>query len=141
MNTNKSMNHDVRIFNMSETETQSLSVRHRKTEEIAWQYVSMGIAPIDKLVLRKFANRLALRLSKDEYFISSFWKSAIETDNARLIEAINYVIEDFYLRDSSELGSSFTKRPDAFPTDFVIAIIEGDRGSRIKHLLNYARSI
>jgi hypothetical protein len=128
------------LGNLSQEQRNEIAERHAKTEEQAWAYLASYIRPIDEETLKRFARKYATDSYTDEQFLDSMIANAEETGNLRLIEGINYVVENFCLNPGVNLGMVFAKRPDVFSGDFVEAAVKSEDGNLRKHLLNYAQS-
>lgn len=128
------------LFNKSQEQRNEITRRHSKIEEEAWAYVNSQIKQIDEKILKRFAYKYATDSYSNEQFLDSMLVNAKEMDNPRLIEAITFVIENFCLNGCINLGMIFAKRPDAFSTGLIEAMIKGDDGNLRKHLIDYAKS-
>lgn len=130
-------NHYIFLSNLPEDEQQKICRRHEKIEEMAWVYVASSIRPIDEKTLKKFAYRYVMNFYINKNFLDALLVAAQESENPRLIEAVTFVIENYCLEESFNLGMTFAKRPDAFSTDLIGAMVKGEDGDRIKCLLEY----
>ncbi len=130
----------ILLANLSQEERDEIAGRHAKTEERAWAYLASHIRPLDEETLKRFARKYATDSYTEEQFLDSMVANAEETGNSRLVEGINYVVENYCLNFGVDLGMIFAKRPDVFSGDFIQAAVKSKNGDLRKHLLNYAQS-